>query len=608
MSKKESSQETALNLGRRVFDSLTQEQVQTLLDALFSTRDTSHDEALFRRLDEDIAHTIQKILQTEGQPESGVSDSDRIISRQRLLEEWDALWKEWDQCVRELGREKGKYVGRAEHWEPPNFYGDDLAYDLDKIAEKMRPLIDDVFVLVKEPDLFKGAIRQIDERIGLYPEWLGADYRDPFQLGANTTDCILRWQWLQYREHSEPGENFLEDIHQIEILADRFRLNQAACTPFFDQLPEAVCREIYELFTGGGTDEWWHEDLDCAYSKWHHIHHLYEKRFNPAAYLKTCRTYLAENWKYGRPLVEDAIGRKAYSEAENLLVRTFYSYLRLEEPSTWYPESSLLLEERCSFYPPENKEKVIALLGLWARAAEKQNNQARAAACRLQQVTVESPENWHQVMETYKHVRNPRTRDTIDPLFKQWQALSVRRGVDTYRDIPSSDTWFHWLMATQIDDACDKHWFRGKVMGWLQQLNAESKNFIEEAPLLACFTKDLANSSVLKKEYPTFYEGVLPDDKSQASTPNSRRELLEQMGNAERFLPAVMEVWHHHLHHLVPDPANSHRSRYGTHARWMVALREINREAHARLLAEWRINHKRRSSLWKALEESHSQS
>jgi protease II len=45
------------------------------------------------------------------------------------------------------------------------------------------------------------------------------------------------------------------------------------------------------------------------------------------------------------------------------------------------------------------------------------------------------------------------------------------------------------------------------------------------------------------------------------------------------------------------------KSDYTEPAKWLAALRELSPTSYQHLLAEWRIQHKQRRNLWKALEK-----
>jgi hypothetical protein len=58
-----------------------------------------------------------------------------------------------------------------------------------------------------------------------------------------------------------------------------------------------------------------------------------------------------------------------------------------------------------------------------------------------------------------------------------------------------------------------------------------------------------------------------------------------------------MPIWQQHLHLLVPSP-DSGGSHYQDHALFMKALSEVNRLSYDRIIAEWKIVHRRRRDLW----------
>ncbi|RUT04261.1 hypothetical protein DSM106972_044890 [Dulcicalothrix desertica PCC 7102] len=63
-----------------------------------------------------------------------------------------------------------------------------------------------------------------------------------------------------------------------------------------------------------------------------------------------------------------------------------------------------------------------------------------------------------------------------------------------------------------------------------------------------------------------------------------------------------MTYWKTHLHNFIPKPEDSQGSDYTQHAKWMAALLELAPEDYNKLLQEWKVVHKRRSNLWKAMD------
>lgn len=475
-----------------------------------------------------------------------------------------------------------------------------LAYDLDPIAEDMLHLIDDVYDLVDNPDLFSDALEEIDTNISLYPEWMGVEYGEGCTLEANATRCVLKWLWLSSQNDARPGKAFLDKVYEIEDLCDMVDLDKNTCVDFFAELPAEICREIYGCF----KDDERRDNLDNVYSSWHRINHLYEERFDSGRYLETCRTHLASNWRYGRPLIDDAVSQGDFQKAESLLEETFSSYLRLGDKVTWYPEKSLLLDERLYFHEA-NEEDVSGLLELWASVSKELGNAKRRAASELQAVMFRAPEDWNAVIGEYKRQSNPEVKNTIDPLFTHWKTEMARRSVCHVMDAPvSSDTWIHWLIEAELDIGGKKEWFMEKLNAWLALLRKDGKAFQKQWHLLGRLTKDMPGSGKLNKQYPTFFKVLLPEDSGSSLLGKARCSALQDMGAGSCLLTA-MEVWKNHVPRIVPDPAKAYKSDYTHHAQWMKALYELNHDAYNGMLVQWQEKHKRRRNLWRDMRDHH---
>ena len=51
-------------------------------------------------------------------------------------------------------------------------------------------------------------------------------------------------------------------------------------------------------------------------SIWHLIHHRYEQRFDPAAYLRSCEKHMESDWRYGESLISAAIFRGDFAQTQ----------------------------------------------------------------------------------------------------------------------------------------------------------------------------------------------------------------------------------------------------------------------------------------------------
>jgi len=203
--------EEKYHIGKLIVESLAADQIACLLDVVFSTADINRYMDRLKRADPDMAETVSKILRI-GHDKSRKPPAAQLASDQRTIEYWNSLWRHWDSLVSEVGDEEGRYAVQDPHWEPPYFDGSALANDLDRIAVDMIRLIDEVYDLVDNPDLFSDAMEEIDSNISLYPEWMGVEYGEGFTLEANATRCVLKWLWLSSQNNPRPGKVFLDEV------------------------------------------------------------------------------------------------------------------------------------------------------------------------------------------------------------------------------------------------------------------------------------------------------------------------------------------------------------------------------------------------------------
>jgi hypothetical protein len=581
-------------IGQLCQDSLTNEQIACLLDVLASSGDLNRYMDDFKKADPDMAATVAKILEVFSAKAGGRSGR-RLASDRRTMEFWNSLWRNWRNIVAEVGDEGGKYAIQDHHWEEPYFDGSFLALDLEPIAQDMLELIDDVYDLVDTPDLFSEALDEIEESIYSYPEWMGVEYGEPSELEKNATKCVLKWLWLNSQKETRSGIAFLEKIFEIEESCKMLVLNQNACVEFFVELPDDICREIYTYL----NDEENEFDLSNVYSIWHQINHDYESRFDSAKYLETCRVHLADNWRYGRAVIDEALNRDEFQEAESLLKETFSSFLRTKKKADWSPEISLLLGHH-ALYDKNDRKEISSLLEIWSNVAVKLGNLKRSAAAKLQSVIFRLPEDCDAVIDVYKRLISPKVSKTIDPLLDHWKTEMAERSFSRYMDSPAvSDTWVHWIIDAELDVEGKRGWVLNKLNKWLANLKKEAKIFKKQWQWLARLTKDLPGYKNLQKKYPVFCETVLADqDDGDDLIGEFRRRGLQKF-NASPCLELAMEVWRARMHLIVPDPANAYKSDYSDHAGWAKALHELNQDAYVRLLSKWRNKHSRRRNLWR---------
>jgi hypothetical protein len=581
-------------MGQLLMESLTTDQIACMLEVVASAGDLKSLMDDFMRADPDMATTVDEILKG-GRTEADGKTKSRPVSHKRTMEYWNSLWRHWHEILADVGNEEGKYAVQDHHWEEPYFDGSYFASDLEPIARDMLGLIDDVYASVEYPDLFIEALEEIEASIASYPEWMGVEYGEPCELEKNATSCVLKWLWSSLRHEPHSGISLLEKVYKIEASCELVCMNQNALVDFFVNLPADACREIYAYL----QDEAQVIDLSDVYSPWHQINHVYESRFDSTKYLETCRRHLGHNWRYGRPLIDDALNRNEFQEAERWLEKTFSSLLERKRKGKWYPELSLLMDQ-LEYYMEEGQEEIAALLLVWGEVSRKLGNPQRGAAAQLQGVIFRLPEDCEAVIKEYKRIIGPKTRKPVDPLFDQWKTEMAESSFSRYMDAPTvSDSWVHWLIEASLDPEKKKEWFLSKLNGWLNDLKKDKKTFKKQQHWLARLTSDLPNSKRLVQKYPVFYKTAIPAEASADDLLGTFRCSGLKKMNAGPGLLVAMGVWKEHLNLIVPDPADANKSDYTDHAAWCKALHELNQKNYTALLSQWRKKHNRRRNLWR---------
>ena len=90
------------SIGMRLAEALTKEQMVHLLDTAFRLWGKERMKELISAVDEDVASTLSRLLDPKAPPR------ERIVSDDKLMEEWGELWEKWEEIVSELGLRKGR--------------------------------------------------------------------------------------------------------------------------------------------------------------------------------------------------------------------------------------------------------------------------------------------------------------------------------------------------------------------------------------------------------------------------------------------------------------------------------------------------------------------
>ncbi|MEQ8224687.1 MAG: hypothetical protein ABRQ37_20380 [Candidatus Eremiobacterota bacterium] len=371
-------------IGRNLITGLTEKQLVSLLDGVFSSLDKEKTEKIISKLEDDIAKTLMEIIypiKKEGEKlEITASDA-------KYIQEWKKLWKEWDKAVSKIGDENGPYVYYESHWDPPCFYGEPLSEALDLIAEQILPLIEKIYKLkIEDEDKFFIALQEIEDRFHSYPEWIYADDAE-CTISLNTTKCLLDWQWLCAKEHEKPVRVFLNKLINIEGMLENIYLSTGTIIDFVISLSDEQQKDVYDYITENETKEFFKEKLYKTFTAWHHIYLSLSRKFNRKVYLDMCRNMIDREWSYGFPLVDYYLEEKNYEEAERILEKIFNSFAGNTQ---WNPEEMLLIK-LMRYRDKDCKNTITDLLQKGILLSEILKKDKRKTALMVQHTIVENP-------------------------------------------------------------------------------------------------------------------------------------------------------------------------------------------------------------------------
>ncbi|MGK7876678.1 MAG: hypothetical protein AB4426_26315 [Xenococcaceae cyanobacterium] len=166
-----------------------------------------------------------------------------------------------------------------------------------------------------------------------------------------------------------------------------------------------------------------------------------------------------------------------------------------------------------------------------------------------------------------------------------------------------SSWWLPWLLDSVADSQQGTAEFSSQIKQWLVDLQGDKSPSRQDFAALRLLTHDLAE---IRREnwnpYPNFQAVVLVPGSLKTPDAQSRQSSLKQLAPKDLW-NGVMSYWQSHLDHWIPQPETARKSDYTEQAKWVTALRELSPTAYKGLLAQWRVQHKRRRNLWKALEQ-----
>lgn len=590
------------SMGYHIYKSLTEKQLISLLDEIFSQMDEEMKRKILEKLDNDISTTLKSIFALQITPAEG--EVIPTASDEKHIEEWNSLWKEWDSIVSQVGDDEGIYVDSGNEWGDPFFKGQDMMNDLEKIAEKMLPLINKLYILNVEKDgFFQLKLEELDKRIGDYSEYIITEFDcSPPVMGPSLTKAFLEWEWSVVRTGNLSVEEYLAHFLDLEWKFDKFLLPLSEYAEFIISLPDEYGRDIYEHINRNKDTDPWTEKLKVATFVWNDIYFTLASKFNPKHYLEMCEERFSEDWELGLPLFENYMKEEKYIEAEKTLEKLFEIWMGRDGryPAAWRPEESLLAEYfrfKCGFYFC----RVLELLTNWISLCEKLEMEQRKRALEIQLAVYEKPEAWDVALRLFKNLDNSASKGMASELFKSWQNFIFEETVSPLytTEKEEEETWIHWLLSATFYE--DKEWLKEKVLSWINSLPEFHEIFDSRQEVFYMFTADICDVTGIKKDYPRLFKFIIEGDYEKLRFTSNRRDVLRKM-EPEQFIEPLLDWWRKHITKMVPDPSNAGGSKYKKHARMLSVVREFSNDDYLDILRGWKFKHKKKKSLWREIE------
>ncbi|MEO1560020.1 MAG: hypothetical protein AAFS12_10475 [Cyanobacteria bacterium J06632_19] len=553
MSQKRSNFGNALQetLGNRILAALTQQEISQLLDAAFATLPSEELELILTQLPLNTQKTLQKILNQQQN-----INQEQPVSLDKLAQTWSQLWQEWNEITEEASQEDGRYIAQEVDWEPPYFDAYTMVEDLEKVAQNMQPLIETAFENQFIPDdSFAAILFEMESEIpnGI-PDWMDID--DGIYLEENITNCFLQWEWLVAKSKRKNAFDFTQQVREWEEQFSLISLDDDAVVDFFTQLSETEQQCILAEFTANKEASLWKTTLDNTSSPWHHIYMHLINQHAPERYLVNMRATIPQQWQNSN----------------------------------------------------QNGENEKTLLHYYQQTARGLGESERANALEIQQIAFTHSYDWSTMFQAFTEV--PVSENIQQALFQSWRDYIVRRAKPRsyYLEFQGAKTvenwWLHWLIDSIADSQNGKTWFQEKITSWLTTLPLDKAELGEEYNLLRLLTKDLIEiRNQTQNLYPRFYRVVIQPEKLSSADDESRQTYLQQYAPSDLW-ERVLTYWREQLHKFIPQPELAQKSDYTQHAQWMTALKELNSNNYETLLQQWKVDHRRRSNLWKAMREA----
>ena len=597
MSKQNSDHSSQSN---QLLKALTQLEIAQLIDTILGVLSPELQEQVISQLPTDTQQTVRQIL-APSPPQASTQFTDaETVSLAKQAEIWARLWREWDTIVSEASEEEGKYIVREADWEEPYFDATTFIEDLESVANKMQPLIQTAFEheFDPEPDFVTALLDAETDVASGIPDWM--EITDGLYLEQHLTRCILAGKWLNIRHQGQEAFDFAVCIREYEQQFQEVQLNGDAVFTFLIDLPEPDRQTILAGLTANKETALWKNTLADIHSCWQQFYLDLIEQYAPDRYLKQLRTTIPQKWQNGLPIIEELLNEQNYPESLISIEETLSSLLKPNRSDVaWTPETSMLVAISGLYYD-SNSANINTLLRYYQQTAQGLNQTERANALEIQQIGIDRWFNWVSMFAAFIEI--PLPESTRQALFTSWRDYVVSR-TKSYSWQKVDSWWLCWLIESVDDRQKGVSWFQSQITQWLDNLPSDKTQLGENYDRLRLLTKDLTEIYHQgQSSYPQFYLVVIHPKGFSTQSDESRREYLKAFA-PDNLFELVMNYWKVNLHQFVPKPELVQNAEYTKHAQWMVALKELSPQDYETLLAQWKLVHKRRINLWKAMKQ-----
>lgn len=582
--------------------SFSREEIQQILACSLLSLDPSGVERLAARVEPETATTLRRVLSTRPETAKATTPQPSI---EKIRQEWDSAWEDWDACIAETGDEGGKYVLQEHHWEPP--YLDTLAFaeDLEPIAAKMRTLLPHVFERNIAPEFsFADTLKSTVEDMGAgLPEGM-EDSGEGIAFAPEVTRCLLEWEWQAARRDNLGAFEFADRICKLEQLCEGMDLDHSTIGGFvFALAPEAQQATLQGIVRHRQSGHWVRA-LESVHGGWFTLYQELCRRWDPPRHLETCRKGVSQNWKLALPVIKDLNARKAFQDALVLVEEAGRSMLRGGEGERWDPRGELLIRHRSFPYEGEKDPAVLSLLKHWLNLAQAVEDKETACALELQLAILLHGTEGDVILEALRRVPSPGFDCLRERIYEEWRSLIAEQSVPPPLDGPAGrpSTWVHGLVDAARASAGGSALLRRVISRWLEEIGNTRESLRRGLNALSVLTLDLDFDSQLKTRSPALTRLLSQHREGDRRLTATRRTWLKRLG-ATGLLPDVIQFWERNAIHLVPEPEHS-AGNYDDCAEWLAVVRDFDPSSCEKILQEWKLKHRRRKNLWKALERA----